>query len=299
MQTVTFMPSPNFWAGRFGAKPRYIILHGTAGGTSAQNIAKWFENPSSQVSAHYIIGQDGTVVCCVKEEDTAWGNGPISGPSGTSGDRIHHDAWWDASPALSGYPNPNLITISIEHVKPHDDNSDPLTPAQQAASFGLINDICDKWGIPKRKADALGGITGHFSMDPANRSDCPGNYDWDSLWRDLGANPGPISAGVPQGWTDDGKTLTAPNGIPVVMGFRQYILDPKNQWSAGNWPIEAEHGQSPLEISNPDYGSGSQQLFRWTMLGYTQQHGVFAEWIGEELLAYRAEVAKLKASAPH
>lgn len=286
MQTIHFLPSPNFWAGRFGATPKFVILHGTAGGTSAQNIANWFANPASQVSSHYVIDRDGTIFQCVKEEDSAWANGVI-----TAG----HDAWWDQSPPWNGAPNPNLNTISIEHVKPSLDNSDALTPAQQAASFELVNDICSKWSIPKRAADSLGGVTGHFSMDPINRARCPGTYPWNALWRDLG----PISAGVPQGWKDDGTTLLAPNGIGVVRGFRQFVLDPKNQWHPDNHPIETEHAQAPLEISHPDYGNGTQQLFKWTMLGWTPQHGVFLEWIGEELAAYRVEVAKLQASQPH
>src|SRR4029078_354549 len=29
---------------------------------------------------------------------------------------------------------------------------------------------------------------------------------------------------IPTGWKDDGKTLVAPNGVPVVMGFREYVL---------------------------------------------------------------------------
>jgi len=33
-----------------------------------------------------------------------------------------------------------------------------------------------------RLADASGGITGHFSTDPVNRSRCPGAYPWDQLW---------------------------------------------------------------------------------------------------------------------
>jgi hypothetical protein len=33
-----------------------------------------------------------------------------------------------------------------------------------------------------RLADATGGITGHFSIDPVNRSQCPGIYPWAALW---------------------------------------------------------------------------------------------------------------------
>ncbi|GHO55535.1 N-acetylmuramoyl-L-alanine amidase [Ktedonobacter robiniae] len=168
------MPTSNFFPNRAGYKPKWLILHGTAGGSSAQGVAQGFINSqggNNPVSTHYVIGQDGTVVQCVQEKDGAWGNG---------GPQTGCDPWW--STAL----NPNYVTISIEHVKPHTDNSDALTAAQQAASFALIREICDRWGIPKRKADKYGGITGHFSISPIDRARCPGTYPWQDLFNYLG-----------------------------------------------------------------------------------------------------------------
>lgn len=167
---VVVIPNGNAYVDRLGYKPRYVILHGTAGGSSAPATANYFastQNTGNPVSSHYVIGQDGTVVQCVPEKDGAWANGVL-----TAG----HDSWWDPN------INPNNITISIEHCKPSSDNSDALTPAQQASSFALIKHICQRWGIPMRAADASGGITSHASIDPVNRSRCPGNYPWNALW---------------------------------------------------------------------------------------------------------------------
>lgn len=164
------IPNSNCFPGRNGLKPSYIILHGTAGGTSAEAIANYFattQGGGSPVSSHYVIGQDGTIVQCVSEADGAWANGAFS---------AGHDAFWDES------INPNLITVSIEHCKPSSDNSDALTDAQRASSLRLVQGICDRWGILKQPADANGGITGHFSMDPINRRNCPGLYPWSELW---------------------------------------------------------------------------------------------------------------------
>lgn len=171
-QQAQWIPSPFYgWpqgtSGRNGYTPRWIILHGTAGGSSAQNIAAWFQNPDAQVSAHYVVGQNGEIVQTVSEDSWSWANGVLS---------TGHDAWWDES------VNPNWPTISIEHVKPSTTNADVLTPAQQSASFALIKRICQRWNIPMRLADANGGITGHFSIDPVNRSQCPGAYPWNALW---------------------------------------------------------------------------------------------------------------------
>lgn len=165
-----WLPNGNFFPNRNGLKPLYIILHGTAGGTSAEAIANYFastQGTANPASSHYVIGQDGTLIQCVAESDGAWANGQLS---------QGHDPWWSEN------INPNNITISIEHSKPSTDNSDSLTPQQQATSFKLVQHICQRWGIPMRAADGSGGITGHYSIDPVSRSRCPGSYPWDELW---------------------------------------------------------------------------------------------------------------------
>ena len=96
--------------------------------------------------------------------------------------------------------------------------------------------------------------------------------------------------GVPIGWTDANNVLTAPNGVKVIHGFRDYVL--AHNWDAGNIPLAAEFGTSLLESSNPSLGGGSQQVFRWTMLGYTTQRGVFFEWIGQELAYARQQIQR-------
>lgn len=174
-QCATWMPSPNKWDGRIGRKPAYIIIHGTAGGNNGSS-ATYLCQPSTQASAHYVITQSGRIYQLVDEEASAWGNGIISGPAGTGGDGVHHDSWWTLD------TNPNLVTISIEHEKPDDQNATPLTQAQMLASFALVARICQRWNIPMRKADASGGITGHFSIDPVSRSHCPGDYPWNGLF---------------------------------------------------------------------------------------------------------------------
>jgi hypothetical protein len=98
------------------------------------------------------------------------------------------------------------------------------------------------------------------------------------------------TVGVPEGWKDDGTTLTAPNGIAVRLGFRSHVL--ANHWHKDNWPLEAERGTASLEGSNPTLGKGTQQIFRWSMLGYTEARGVFEEWTGQELLFTRGQVVK-------
>lgn len=163
--TALWIPSANFFSGRNGRAPRWLIIHGTAGFTSAQEVGYYFQR--ADVSTHYTIGRDGTIVQSVRESDAAWANGGVS---------TGHDPWW------SRWRNPNYETISIEHVKPSRDNSDEITPIQRETSFRLIANICARHAIPRCAADAAGGITGHASMDPVNRLYCPGPYPWDDLF---------------------------------------------------------------------------------------------------------------------
>jgi N-acetyl-anhydromuramyl-L-alanine amidase AmpD len=163
-----WIPSNNYFPYREGYSPQWIILHGTAGFPSAEAVGYYFQH--ADVATHYIIGRDGVVVQTVREYDGAWGNGGIS---------EGHEYWWTRE------INPNNLTISIEHVKPSKDNSDELTDVQQQVSFLLIQHICQRHNIPMQFADEQGGITGHFSMDPVNRSFCPGSYPWLELFEFL------------------------------------------------------------------------------------------------------------------
>ena len=97
--------------------------------------------------------------------------------------------------------------------------------------------------------------------------------------------------GGPTGWHDDGTTLTAPNQKVVVKGFRQYVLD--HGWDPANLPLENEHEQTPLEVSNPALGGGSQQAFRWKVLEWTPARGVTEMWVGQELLGLRQQLGGL------
>jgi N-acetyl-anhydromuramyl-L-alanine amidase AmpD len=158
-----WLPNNNFFADT--GRKRFLILHGTAGGTSAQEIAHYFkgtEQTMNPVASNYIVDQAGVIVQTVLEKDGAFAQGVVNSPN-----------WLG---------NPNIYCLSIEYVKSSTDNADALTPAQQAASFALIKDICQRNGIGMHDADDATGITGHFAIDPINRSRCPGAFDWNALW---------------------------------------------------------------------------------------------------------------------
>jgi len=265
---------PDAW----GNTRKFLVLHKTAGGSTAQGIAQWFQSGAAgaHTSVHYAVGLDGAIVQVVREKDGAGGNCCLE---------AGHDAFWPTDINL------NLITFSIENVDSSLDNSNPMPQTQKDALFPLVKDICTRHNIPMRPADAQGGIAGHNSIAAQSRAHCPGNFAWDELWTYLKEKGGNTMQGIPPKWTDDGTTLTAPNGHRVVRGFRDFILK-YGQWPADNWPLEEEHAQSPLEFGNIHLGSGTQQMFRWTCLEWTPQNGVFVMWIGQELLALRAKLAQ-------
>lgn len=255
---------------------KVIVIHKTGGDATPQAVYNTFlasGNPGNSV--HYAVGTDGSIWQFVPEALGAGGNGRVE-PG--------YDPFWQ--PYLNEYGNLNLCTLSIEHCDSSPSNSTPLTPAQKEASFKLVAYLCKKYGIPSTH------IKTHASIDPVDRTRCPGNYPMQELIAYV-QNGGTM---VPQGWKDDGKTLTAPNGHRVVLGFRDYVLN--HNWDANNQPLEEEAGRDPLEDSNPALGAGTWQPFTWTVLEYTTSRGVFEAWTGQELVKARAEIAALKAAQP-
>ena len=99
-----------------------------------------------------------------------------------------------------------------------------------------------------------------------------------------------MTTGIPVNWHDDGHTLTAPNGFKVVGVLRSFVL--AHSWDTNNYPLENERTTPQLEDSNPGLGGGTQQIFRFCMLADLATKGVIVEWIGQELLYARGQVAK-------
>jgi GH25 family lysozyme M1 (1,4-beta-N-acetylmuramidase) len=143
-----------------------------------------------------------------------------------------------------------------------------------------------------------------WTYDPASRPACPSPWtNYIALqYSDRATVPGiagsvdaDIFLGeslmtIPVGWHDDGHTLTAPNGIQVVQGFRSHILN--SNWHPDNIPLQAAQGLSQLELSNPSLGTGVWQPFNWTVLEWVKSTNTVIEaYAGKELLATRKALA--------
>lgn len=63
--------SPNGQGKLAGGKPRFLVIHYTAGGT-ASGAVSWFKNPAAKASAHLVIGHDGEIVQMKPFDEVCW-----------------------------------------------------------------------------------------------------------------------------------------------------------------------------------------------------------------------------------
>ncbi|MEM1387889.1 MAG: N-acetylmuramoyl-L-alanine amidase [Pseudomonadota bacterium] len=140
-------PSPNFGERRNGATPRFIVLHYTAM-ASAQAALERLCDPDAEVSAHYLIGRDGTAWQLVDERKRAWHAGAGA---------------WGACTDI----NSNSIGIEL------DNSGDcPFAEPLMARLEALMQAIMARHGI------AADGVIGHSDMAPGRKVDPGPRFDW-------------------------------------------------------------------------------------------------------------------------
>lgn len=124
---------------------RYIVIHVTQG--SYAGAINWFQNPSSNVSAHYVIrSSDGAITQMVREKDIAW-----------------HAGNWTY----------NTQSIGIEH-EGWVSSCTWFTDAMYRASAALARNIALKYGIPMNRNH----IIGHNEVPGATHTDPGSCWDW-------------------------------------------------------------------------------------------------------------------------
>ncbi|MBS1999312.1 MAG: N-acetylmuramoyl-L-alanine amidase [Cyanobacteria bacterium SZAS LIN-2] len=153
-------PSPNFNE-RKGHEISFLVLHYTAMDTAEAAIQRLCD-PASQVSAHYVVAEDGTVYRLVAEDKRAWHAG-IS--------------YWDTHTDL------NSRSVGIEIAN---NGSSPYPEAQMQAVIDLSQEIANRYGIRAFY------VVGHSDIAPDRKQD-PGHFfDWKRLsTRNLGVWPVP------------------------------------------------------------------------------------------------------------
>lgn len=80
---------------------------------------------------------------------------------------------------------------------------------------------------------------------------------------------GGVPVFIPDGWNDDGTTLTAPNGVSLSTGMRSFVMD-RPWWPPENVPLAPEHEADPLDSANLALGNGTRVDFLYWSVGWAR-----------------------------
>jgi N-acetylmuramoyl-L-alanine amidase len=147
-------PSPNQDARPPGAAIDTLVLHYTGMTSGAAALAR-LRDPAAEVSAHYLVEEDGAIFRLVPDTRRAWHAG------------VSH---WRGVSGL------NATSIGIEIVNPgHAWGYRPFGALQMAAVCDLCRDIIARHGIPAT------GIVAHSDIAPDRKQDPGELFDWEGL----------------------------------------------------------------------------------------------------------------------
>ena len=148
------LPSPNHGPRPDGSVIDMLVLHYT-GMRTAQEALERLCDPGPQVSAHYVIDEDGTIYGLVPEHRRAWHAGVAS---------------W------RGQGDVNSRSIGIELVNPgHEFGLRPFPSPQIEALIPLAQAILSRHPIPARH------VLGHSDIAPTRKQDPGELFPWHRL----------------------------------------------------------------------------------------------------------------------
>jgi len=133
-----------------------VVLHYTGMPTMQEALDRLCD-PAAEVSAHYLIDEDGTVIRLVPEEKRAWHAGR---------------SYW------RGITDVNSASIGIEIVNPgHEFGYRPFTEAQMESLIPLLSSIMARHNIDPAN------VVGHSDVAPARKQDPGELFEWEVLAR--------------------------------------------------------------------------------------------------------------------
>ena len=143
-----WVPSANFNE----RKPVVIVVHATEQESAQQSLDTLrTRNSGGQVSAHYLIGDDGRLYQLVADEHRAWHAG--AGRWGTLTDL-----------------NSTSIGIEMDNAR-----GEPYTEAQIATLLRLLDDLATRFSIPRTQ------VIAHADMAPTRKVDPGPLFPWKRL----------------------------------------------------------------------------------------------------------------------
>ena len=167
---IALRSSPNFGPRRDGLRPELVVLHHTAMLTAEAALDRLCD-PAAEVSAHYLVAEDGRVWRLVDEDMRAWHAGAGS---------------W----AGRGDVNSRSIGIELANAGPLA-GFPPFPEPQMVALERLLDAILPRWSIPPA------GVIAHSDLAPGRKADPGPKFDWRRLARGgraLWAEPPPPPA---------------------------------------------------------------------------------------------------------
>ena len=195
-------PSPNFGTRR--AAIDMVVLHYTGMESAAAALDRLCDQ-AAEVSAHYLVDEDGTVWALVDEERRAWHAGVSS---------------WQGATDI------NDRSVGIEIVNPgHEFGYRPFPEAQMQAVETLLADILARRSIDPAR------VVGHSDVAPARKQDPGELFDWPRLAaKGLAVWPAE-ETGTPPAAEEDAPALLAAVGYDasgqmedVVRAFQRRFL---------------------------------------------------------------------------
>src|SRR5580658_2778002 len=190
-----FLASPNRGERRGRGGPNCLILHYT-GMPTGEAALKRLLDPGSEVSAHYLIWEDGAIDQLVAESERAWHAGK---------------GYWKGETDL------NSASIGVEIVNPvHCGGSPPFPDRQIAATIALARDVCARWAIAPER------VLAHSDVAPARKRDPGEGFPWERLWRDgVGhwTEPAPLSGGPLFAHEEEGPPVRALQALLALYGY--------------------------------------------------------------------------------
>lgn len=187
--------SPNFGPRKDGKQPEYLILHYT-GMHTAQEALDILKCPIREVSAHYLVHEDGQIVQMVAERERAWHAG--------------QSCW-------KGERDINSASIGIEIVNAGElDNFPPFPQSQIDALIILCRSICERYNIMPAN------VLAHSDIAPARKVDPGENFPWQKLYEaGIGhwIEPAPIRGGRFFSMGDHGQPVEALQSMLAMYGY--------------------------------------------------------------------------------
>ena len=179
-------------------KPNFVIIHHTAQDSIQQTI-KTFTLTRTQVSAHYVIGDDGRVIQMLNDYLRAWhaGNGS-----------------WGKNTDI----NSTSIGIELDN-----NGSEPFSELQINSLIALLTKLKKDYNIPTQN------IIGHSDIAPSRKVDPSVLFPWKTLaekgfgiWPDEVLEPAPVDFNAEQGLRIIGYNTT--NLPAAITAFKLHFI---------------------------------------------------------------------------